>query len=340
MLQRCSVTMLGLAVACSANGTGAPASEPATTAGTAGVAGVASTQPVLATTLTVPATTVATAATTVSKATAPTTQPTAPSPAGVTSVVVDSTPDKYFVLYVKPNLNAVTEIPVSITIGKAGTTALTDGRNQLPKEHYRVATFSVASPGDIDGDGANDLTELADPVNANPFNPAPRLDPANGAVIVPDKASFERLSYQGDDVARDAYLAGIEFMKFWIIDIDKAHPSIYFMNTEAFRAHPQFASVVGISGGRGPSADKMRGDVAYDAYATAADGSKGRYRFAFQPNDAYTFEQIALAYELLVTSMPVLKNNLSYLAFAQAGLPLYKKEKASYDAYRVPVIME
>ena len=243
-------------------------------------------------------------------------------------------------LYVRPRLGAATEIPVAIAQGKAGETTLTDGRSQLPTEHYRVATFTVAAPGDVDGDGVDDLTELADPVNANPLNAAPRLNPADGAVIVPDHAAFETLSYQGNDVARDAYLAGLEFMKFWIVDTDREHPSVYFMNTEKYRAHPMFATAVGIEGGRGPAPGKMRGDIVYDATATAADGSKGTYRFAFQPSDAYPFAEIALAYELLVTNMPVLKNKLSYLAFPQAALPLYQKEKAAYDAYRVPVLVK
>ena len=207
----------------------------------------------------------------------------------------------------------------------------------MPIEHYRVATLSVAKPADTDGDGIDDLTELADPVNLNPLNPAPKMPIETGAVVIPDRATFETLSYQGNDVARDAYLAGQEFVKFWIVDTDKEHPGVYFMNTQAYRAHPQFASVVGIQSGRGPAPGKLRGDIAYIPNATAPDGSKGVYRFAFQPNDAYSFEEIALAYEVLASSMPLLTNNLVYEAYPQAALPLYQKEKATYDAYRVPV---
>ena len=254
--------------------------------------------------------------------------------------MVDSTPGQYFVLYVRPDLDAATEIPVAIAPGKAGRTTLTDGREQLPKGHYRIATFDVASPGDVDGDGVDDLTELADPVNANPFNAAPRLDLANGAVIIRDKATFATLSYQGNDVARDAYLVGLEFVKFWITGTTTEHPSVYFMNTERYRAHPQFASAVGIASGRAPTAGAMRGDIVYDANATAPDGSKGLYRFAFQPNDAYSFAEIALAYELLSSSMPMLDADLAYYPFPSAALPLYQKEKAAYDAYRVPVLVK
>lgn len=112
------------------------------------------------------------------------------------------------------------------------------------------------------------------------------------------------------------------------------------MNTEAFRAHPMFAGVVGIPGGRGPQRGKLRGDIVYDAGATAPDGTKGRYRFAFQPNDAYPFAEIALAYEALVTSMPSLAGKLVYYPFPQSALPLYQEEKTLYDRYRVPVLVE
>lgn len=259
--------------------------------------------------------------------------------AGITAIQVASTTSQYFVLWVKPDVRSSAEVPVAIVKGKAGTTTITDGRKKLSDDHYRVETLAVDKPGDVDGDGIDDLTELADPANLNPLNPAPKLDARTGAVIVPDLATYQALSYQGNDVARDQYLAGIEFMKFWIVGTNTAHPAVYFMNTNTFKAHPEFASVVGIAAGRGPTAGTMRGDIAYSPDAIAPDGSKGRYRFAFQPTDAYSFKDIALAYELLVASMPMLHDNLVYEAYPQAALPLYQKEKALYDAYRVPVLV-
>lgn len=267
---------------------------------------------------------------------------TVPGPARVantmTSIVVASNTEQYFVLYVKPDLNAATEVPVAIAKGEANRTTLTDGRRALPDEHYRVATFSVRAPGDVDGDGIDDLTELADPLG-NPLNPAPKLDARAGAVIVPSVDVFADLSYQGNNVGRDTYLAGAEFMKFWIVGTNTAHPAVYFMNTNTYNAHPTFAAAVGIPGGRGPTAGNMRGDIVFEPDGVAPDGSKGTYRFAFQPNDAYSFPEIALAYELLVTSMPMLDDNLSYYPFPQSALPLYRKEQARYDAYRVPVVV-
>jgi hypothetical protein len=245
--------------------------------------------------------------------------------------------DQYFVLYLKADASLAVELPVSITKGQAGTTVLTDGRRQLPQDRYRVATFQVSAPGDVDGDGIDDLTELADPVGMNPLNPAKALKASDGAVIIPDRATYEAMSYQGDDVARDAYLAGLEFMKFWIVGTNTDHPGVYFMNTNTYRAHPIFAGAVGLPGGRAPGT--MRGDIVWDATATGPSGQTGAYRFAFQPNDAYAFADISLAYELLASNMPSLGGDLMFHPLPQAALPLYNKEKALYDASRVPVLV-
>jgi hypothetical protein len=252
---------------------------------------------------------------------------------------VPSTANQYFVLYVKPNPALPLELPVSITRGLAGTTTLTDGRAQLPTDRYRVAIFEVSAPGDVDGDGVDDITEMDDPVAMNPLNGAKELKPSDGAVIIGDRTTFEAMSYQGNDVARDAYLAGLEFVKFWIVDANTDHPKVYFMNTNTWNAHPRFASAVGLPAGR--AAGTMRGDVVWDESAIGPSGAPGVYRFAFQQNDALPFAQILVAYELLAANMPFLTNNLMYYPLPQAALPLYlNKEKPLYDASRVPVLVK
>jgi hypothetical protein len=252
---------------------------------------------------------------------------------------VQSTADQYFVLYLKPNPALPLELPISITKGKAGSTTLTDGRAQLPKDRYRVATFEVNAPGDVDGDGIDDITELNDTVGMNPLNPAKALKPNDGAVILSDRETYEAMSYQGNDVSRDAYLAGQEFVKFWIIGANTEHPAVYFMNTNTYRAHPMFAGAVGLPGGRPQGS--MRGDVVWDPAAIGPDGTPGAYRFAFQENDALPFAEVAVAYELLASQMPFLTNDLMYFPLPQSAMPLYvSKEKPLYDDSRVPVLLK
>lgn len=259
---------------------------------------------------------------------------------GLTRIVMDGTSDgDYFVLYVRPDLSADGEIPVAVVLGEDGSTVISDGRMQLPAEHYRVETLSASAPGDVDADGIDDLTELASPTTANPVNPAGAVSIDDGAVLIPDVETFSVLSYQGEDVARDSYLAGLEYVKFWLIDVDGEHPTLYFMNTEAYRAHTQFTEAIGLDVER-TDPGTMRGDIVYDPEAVAPDGTLGTYRFAFQPNDAYSFPYIALAFEMLSSGMPFLTDNLLYEPYATAALPLYEAEQQTYDAYRVPILLQ
>ncbi len=258
----------------------------------------------------------------------------------ITRVEVASTADRYYVLYAKPVTGSEWEIPVAIAKGGATSTVLTDGRKQLPTARLRVESFANGKPGDVDGDGIDDLTELKGAPTLNPLSAVARLDASDGVAIVPDRATFEFLSYQGDDVARDSYLAGLEYVKFYITKSNTARPLVYVMNTETWRAHPMFAQAVGISSGRGRGAPgEMRGDVTYYPKAIGPDGTPGLYRFAFQPNDSYSFAEISVAFEAIATQMPFLASNLAYYPI-QNGLPYYQQEKQLYSASRVPVVLE
>lgn len=260
--------------------------------------------------------------------------------AGLTRIEVPTTTDQYVVLYLKPDVNGTREIPVAIALGQAGTTALTDGRAQLPAEHYRVDTRSVAEPGDVDGDGIDDLTELKNPPTMNPLNAAKAIDLVNGTTIIPDAATFSELSYQGPEVAIDRHLVDLEFVKFYLVDVNTDQPKVYFMNTVTHRAHFRFAGAVGIPGGRGPNPGQMRGEIVYHRDVPAPDGTLGVYRFEFEPNDSYPFAEVQLGYELIASSMPFLSNNLVYYPMPQAALPRYQREKAQFDAYRLPILLE
>ena len=259
---------------------------------------------------------------------------------GLTHVEVKSDADHYYVLFAKPVAGNDWELPVAIAKGAGTTTVLTDNRKQLASNRYRVESFSNTKPGDIDGDGIDDLTELKGAPTLNPLSAVKELDVTDAVAIVPDRATYEKLSYQGDDVARDSYLAGLEYVKFFIAKSNTTRPLVYVMNTENWRAHPPFAQAMGISTGRGRGAPgEMRGDVTYYPKAIGPDGTPGLYRFAFQPNDSYSFAEISVAYEALANQFPFLAPKLAYFPI-QNGLPYYEQEKALYSASRVPVVLE
>ena len=123
----------------------------------------------------------------------------APTPVAVqvtaVPIVVASTPDDYFVLYVRHDVDGTTvEVPVLVKRGEAGTTTLAENVKALPAERYRVEKYPITDPADVDGDCLDDLTELNDLGNMSPVNPAPALDISDGAVAVPDQETFETLA--------------------------------------------------------------------------------------------------------------------------------------------------
>ena len=257
-------------------------------------------------------------------------------------IVVESTNDKYYVLYVRHELDADTtvEIPVSVTLGEAGTTTLSEQLSALPAERYRVDEFLIAEPGDLDGDCIDDITELGDPAGMNPLNPAPAVEFVDGVVAIPDRETFEALSYQGRRVVIDKHLRGLEFVKFYLFRMDTDRPVVYFMNTETHRAHSWFGWVIDLWHNPLWLQGAIRGEIVYHPNVVAPDGSLGVYRFEFEPQDAYAFEAVAYAYEVLAASMPLLNNNFAYYPMPARALPLYHEERALFDDSRVNVLLE
>ena len=253
--------------------------------------------------------------------------------------VVDSTTGEYFVLYVRPALDSEREFPVSVTLGEDGTTTLTEQLSPLPKEHYRVEKFLIADPADIDNDCIDDITELGDPVRMNPLNPARAVPFHDGAVAIPDRETFEALSYKGRDVPYHRHLQDLEFVKFYIIGLSTDNMGIYFMNTETHRIHPDFGDAIGLWGDPLWGQGYMGGEIIYHPNVVAPDGSLGVYRYQFQPMDVYPFGYVARSYEALAASMPLLNDNLAYYPMPRRALPLYHRERALYDDSRINVVL-
>ena len=190
-----------------------------------------------------------------------------PNPVGVdveaVPIVVESTIADYFVLYVRHDLDADTamELPVSVTLGQAGTTALAENVEALPKERYRVEKYLVVDPADVDGDCIDDITELSDPVGMNPVNPATAIDIIHGAVVVPDRETLTKFS---------RHSGGKLYGKFVLFGMTTARPGVYFMNTGTYQLHRDFRDAVGIE------ADEeglISGEITYDPELVAPDGS-------------------------------------------------------------------
>lgn len=255
-------------------------------------------------------------------------------------IQVASTIDYYYVLYFRPDLTESREYPVAIELGKAGTTTLSESLVAFPIEHYRVLQHRIDTPADTDNDGIDDITELSNPTVMSAINPAASIDSVDGVVCIHDFATFQQLSYQGQEVLIDTHLEGLEYVKFYLLDVDTDNPRVYFMNTETHRAHFRFADAIGIQNAFGESPTRMQGEIIYHPQVIAPNGKLGVYRFEFQPNDSYSFAAIQMANEVLAANMSFLQNNWSYYPMPNAALPKYFQEKEQYDDSRVQILLE
>ena len=270
--------------------------------------------------------------------------PPTPTEVAVTAVpiVVTSTTADYFVLYASHEMDGEpVEYPVQVVRGADGTTTLAENVAALPMERYRVEKYLIADPADVDGDCTDDITELNDLGTMNPVNPAVTLELNQGAVSIPDRQTFETLSYEGRDVSSDTHLTNLEYVKFTIALMDTDRPVVYFQNTNTNRMHPPFLRSIGIFDH--PQYDRLNmlyGEIVYHPNVIAPDGSLGVYRFQHQTEGAYDFEEVAYAYGLLAASMPLLDNNLAYYPVPEFGLLYYHRDRASYDDSRIEVLLQ
>ena len=84
----------------------------------------------------------------------------------------------------------------------------------------------------------------------------------------------------------------------------------------------------------------MLGEIVYHPNVIAPDGSLGVYRFQYQTNESYPFEDVDYAYGVLAASMPLLDNNLAYYPVSRSALTRYHLERASYDDSRISVLLQ
>ena len=259
-----------------------------------------------------------------------------PTPAvvAVTSlpIVVASTANVYFVLYVTHELDGV-EVwtPVSVTRGTAVSTTLTENVDGLPAARYRVERYSVSDPADIDGDCIDDLAELDALGRLNPLNPAPQIAITDGATAIPDRSTFETLAFSEQT-------AGHEYVKFALLDMDTDEPLLYWINSKTHRRHPIafFLETIGHAGPHLPWS--IPGEVVYNPNLTATDGTRGVYYFWLLHYDArFTPAFLERVYALLSSAMPLLDDDLP-MYIPNQRLGSYRADLDTLRNSRIPLL--
>lgn len=126
---------------------------------------------------------------------------------------------------------------VAIARGTGGTLELRDPVLPRQDTFYEVEAAAMASKDDTDTDGLTDAEELAAYPAMHALNPGASIPADDGALVIPDRATFERLARR-DDVpgAQD-----VREVKFLLTGVDSDYPTIHFFNTNRHLYHFYFA---------------------------------------------------------------------------------------------------
>ena len=257
-----------------------------------------------------------------------------PSPTAVAvdavPIVVTSTSTDYFVLYVIHEVDGTdVELPVLVKQGEAGTTTLAENVEALPAERYRVEQYLVADPADVDGDCVDDITELNDLGAMNPVNPAADVPLNDGAVALPDRATFETYAYAGSDEKL--------FLKYLVFDVDTDRPRVYFQNSNLYNSHGEFRDAIGLT-----QVARFRGSVIYDPALVTPDGRPGVYYYenAWEGlSVGNSFAHATRIHTVIAASMPLLEDNLA-LYFQGYDILNYQDELTLFKDSRIPLLFD
>ena len=271
---------------------------------------------------------------------------------GRARIEVPSAADRYHVLYYRSDPDdAATESPVALHMGADGGVTLTEPLGVGAGGAYRVATYRKNAPGDTDGDGTDDLAELAraDKTARAPFNDGVPFDKEDGALAIPDMATFQELSFQG--IPWEPHLRGLEYIKLifeydGIVQYDESGTlgpgniplRVYYVNSNTYQHHLRFKEA--ILGAEYAYSSSSTGVMVYHPYVRAPNGEVGVFRYNHYFPRAYShFENVEKFHEMMAADMPFLRGNLVYGPLP-TGLESYKKQKAKYDASRVAVMLD
>ncbi|HEV7808241.1 MAG TPA: PEP/pyruvate-binding domain-containing protein [Solirubrobacteraceae bacterium] len=174
----------------------------------------------------------------------------------------------------------------------------------------------------------------------------PELPIEQGARSVPDRTTFETLARR-DDVPGQL---GAPEMKLLILGVDTSAPQLFFLNTNAFQFHHDFATqALGVRMGLGEfnAITYFRDDrsnlagtlIANDRFEPAGPAEGGLYALEFWPTDPVRAKHVALAFELVRAAMPFAADKLAYHPAGDTQEALFAQEADELRALRVRSIL-
>lgn len=225
---------------------------------------------------------------------------------GQVELEINGEADKYYILKAFHEPNNYESI-TSITMGVDGNMIISEPLSAFPLQNYQITSYSIANPGDIDGDGIDDITEYNNMPTDAPLNFAEAVDFQDGTTSINDAATFASLAVV-EDVPWAPFLNGQQFVKFGILDRDTDEPKVYFINSNTHFIHANFFQAIGAT----VNGDDGSGEIVFNPNDISPNGTIGSYSFNFSFGDAEPFEATQRTFELLAANMPFLQNNLKH----------------------------
>lgn len=224
---------------------------------------------------------------------------------GQVQLSIQGSAENYYIL--KAQHGPDFDWPVSITMGANGTMVISAPGEAYPLDHYSIWEYELTNPGDIDGDGIDDVTEYNTMPTDAPLNYADAVEFNDGATSIPDSETFMALAVV-NNVSWAPFLDDQLYVKFGILNRDSPNPEVYFINSNTHTVHPAFwaaidAEVIG---------DDSSGEIVFNPTQINPNGVIGGYSFNFSFGDAYDFEATQRTYQLLIANMPFLQNNMNH----------------------------
>jgi hypothetical protein len=255
---------------------------------------------------------------------------------GKVQLEVNSTTENYYILKIRHHSTAEFELATSMTLGKSGTTIITEAIGNYPLEHYQVLEYSIDLPVDTDGDGLNDIIEFENLPIQSPINAALSIPFEDGIVALDSFTTYKKLSNTEDFVQWSEFLNGKVYVKYIVADFHTTNPKVYFINSENHKRHADFANQVGIDF----LGDQVKkGQLIYHPTVVSNNGTLGTFTFNYSNGHGQDFEVVQRTHELLAANMPFLKNNLSYF-ITTLNEDEYERDLSLFQDSRIPILLE
>lgn len=252
---------------------------------------------------------------------------------GQAQLSIQALASKYYILTAQHS--ATFEWETSITMGVNGTMVISEPAAAYPLANYTIRAYDIANPGDIDGDGIDDITELNNMPTDAAINFADPIAFIDGATSIPDAQTFNDLATI-NNVSWAPFLDGQQYVKFGILNRDSPNPQVYFINSNTYTIHASFWSGIGAS----VSGDDGSGEIVFNPTDISPNGVIGSYSFNFSFGDAKDFEATQRTYELLVANMPFLQNNMNHFIGQSDENDHLNNHAADFVGSRVEVVLE